>query len=117
MRLNYYRFPENIDAHTRWVNGTCRLKAICSLDENTPHPDPSECSFYTEEGCQQCPYYKVIDSEDTVEGCSVSYAKKLLKTFGGYAWTCHIDRDGGCFETTPISIKGNNSEFHYNHHL
>ncbi len=55
--------------------------------------------------------------DDTIEGCSVTTAKKLLKEFGGSAWTEHIDRDGGCFEVTEIKLNGNNSRFKYNHHL
>ena len=55
--------------------------------------------------------------EDTVGGISVTTAKKLLKQYGGTAWTEHIDRDGSLFEVTPIEIGGNNSRFKYNHHL
>ena len=43
--------------------------------------------------------------------------KKLLKQYGGIAWTDHIDRDGGLFEVTEIKLKGNNSKFRYNRHL
>lgn len=52
-----------------------------------------------------------------ISGISISGAKKLLKLYGGRAWTNHIDRDGCCFETTEIKLKGNNSRFKYNHHL
>lgn len=52
-----------------------------------------------------------------ISGISISGAKKLLKLYGGCAWTNHIDRDGGCFETTEIKLKSNNSRFKYNHHL
>lgn len=55
--------------------------------------------------------------EDTIEGISVTTAKKYLRQFGGAAWTEHIDRDGSLFEVTPIEIGGNNSRFKYNHHL
>lgn len=57
------------------------------------------------------------DAEDPVVCCSVSWAKKMIKKFGGCAWTDHIDRDGGLFEVTMITLKGNNSQFKYNHHL
>ena len=57
------------------------------------------------------------ENEDTLGGVSVTFAKKMLKQFGGAAWTCHIDRDGGCFETSEIKLKGNNSRFKYNRHL
>ena len=49
--------------------------------------------------------------------CSVSFAKKMLKQYGGYAWTEHIDRDGSVFEVTEVKLAGNNSRFKYNHHL
>lgn len=52
-----------------------------------------------------------------IGGVSISTAKKLLKQYGGNAWTQHIDRDGGCFEVTEIKLSGNNSKFKYNHHL
>lgn len=52
-----------------------------------------------------------------IGGCSVTTAKKLLKKYGGSAWTEHLERDGGCFEVTEIKLTGNNSRFKYNHHL
>ena len=52
-----------------------------------------------------------------IGGCSVTFAKQMLKKYGGDAWTEHIDRDGGCFEVTDIATIGNNSRFKYNHHL
>lgn len=52
-----------------------------------------------------------------VGGISVTAAKTLLKKYGGMAWTDHCERDGGVFETTEIELKGNNSQFKYNHHL
>ena len=51
------------------------------------------------------------------DGISVTHAKQLLKEKGGSAWTDHCDRDGGVFEVTDIKLKGNNSQFKYNHHL
>ena len=53
----------------------------------------------------------------TIGGCTVTYAKDMLKRYGGHAWTAHIDRDGGVFEVTEIKLTGNNSRFRYNHHL
>lgn len=50
-------------------------------------------------------------------GVSVTTAKKLLRKFGGNAWTYHCDRDGNIFETSEITLSGNNSRFKYNHHL
>ena len=43
--------------------------------------------------------------------------KNLMKKYGGSGTTCHCERDGTPFETTPILLKGNNSEFHYNRPL
>lgn len=57
------------------------------------------------------------DEGDNTTACSVSFAKKMLKQYGGSAWTEHIDRDGGCFEVTEIKLNGNNSRFKYNRHL
>ena len=57
------------------------------------------------------------EGENTIMGCSITTAKKLLKQYGGIAWTDHCERDGGVFETTEITLKGNNSRFKYNHHL
>ena len=58
------------------------------------------------------------ESDDRVlGGVSIMTAKKLLKQYGGTAWTEHCDRDGGCFKVTPITLIGNNSRFKYNHHL
>lgn len=57
------------------------------------------------------------DDDGNVTSCTVTFAKKMLKQYGGCAWTEHIDRDGGCFEVTPITVGGNNSRFKYNHHL
>ena len=50
-------------------------------------------------------------------GVSITTAKKLLRQYGGTAWTEHCERDGGCFEVTSITVSGNNSQFKYNHHL
>jgi hypothetical protein len=51
------------------------------------------------------------------ECCTITYAKKMIKKQGGFAYTEHIDRDGGCFEVTEVKLEGNNSKFKYNHHL
>lgn len=55
--------------------------------------------------------------ERTVTGISVTAAKKLLKSYGGSAWTEHFERDGGFFESTPIQLNKNNSNYSYNRHL
>ena len=55
--------------------------------------------------------------ERVLGGVSVTTAKKLLRQYGGTAWTEHCERDGECFEVTPITLAGNNSKFKYNHYL
>ncbi len=115
MRLNYYRFPECVDAHTRYINGADSLKAECFLGIKL---GSKKCLSYEAcGGCRSCSYFRSTNSEDTISGISVTRAKQLLKEFGGTAWTCHIDRDGGCFETSEIKINENNSRFKYNRHL
>lgn len=72
-------------------------------------PETVDESVLHENGCNK--------DDRILGGISVTTAKKLLKEFGGAAWTEHIDREGGCFEVTEIKLKGNNSRFKYNHHL
>ena len=119
MRLNYYRFPEDVDAQIRWQNGAEDITATCE-----PNPDfqGGICLHYNGEFslrpmCRDCGHYQVIEAYDTVEGITVTAAKKLLRQFGGSAWTAHIERDGGVFEVTDITLTGNNSRFKYNRHL
>lgn len=115
MRINYYRFPETVDPDVRYRHGTDMKHAICTM--SVSHEKADICIHRPEWGCKECKYYKVTNSDYVVEGISVTAAKKLLKEFGGSAWTEHCERDGSCFETTPIELKGNNSKFQYNKHL
>ena len=72
-------------------------------------PETTKPEILADHGC---------DPDDrSIGGISVTTAKRLLKEHGGTAWTEHIDRDGSCFEVTPIKLSGNNSKFKYNHHL
>ena len=61
--------------------------------------------------------YGLNNDEDTLSGISVSEVKRLIKTYGGVGYTMHCERDGTLFETTSITLKGNNSKFKYNRHL
>ena len=61
--------------------------------------------------------YYMKNSDDEPELMSITEAKKLLKSLGGFAWTEHLERDGSLFETTEIKLEGNNSRFKYNRHL
>jgi len=109
MRLNYYEFPESVDPHTRYLNGASNKGGHCELG----YTSCRECV-----GCwYECEHYHCDESDTLICGCSVTTAKKLLKKFGGRAWTEHCDRSGGCFEVTPIKLGKNNSRLKYNHHL
>lgn len=112
MRLNYYEFPEGVDPHTRYLNGASNKGGHCDLG-------CVNCRGCTvcEGGWSECEHYHCDEAETLVMGCSVTTAKKLLRQFGGTAWTEHCDRSGGCFEVTPIKPGQNNSRFKYNHHL
>lgn len=112
MRLHYYKFPDEIDAHTRFLNGASNSNGECLKGRDSC----SGCSI-NNSGWTECEHYKCLDAEDTISGISVTAAKKLLKKFGGAAWTQHCERDGGCFEVTPITLKGNHSRFKYSRHL
>ena len=103
MRLNYYEFQEGTPEKVLLENG-CGV-ILKSGDTIYPEMIPDDKRH-------------LIDYIDTrIGGCSVYYAKKMLKQYGGVAWTEHIDRDGGLFETSEITLKGNNSRFKYNRHL
>ena len=112
MRLNYYEFPEGVDPHTRYLNGASSKGGHCELGY-TSCRDCTVC----EDGWSECEHYHCDAAETLVMGCSVTTAKKLLREFGGTAWTEHCDRSGGVFEVTPIKPGQNNSRFRYNHHL
>lgn len=100
MRITRYRFPEAMserECYEAWYKGS---------EDYEPIPDDvpdSQITGYTE------------------QVCSVSMAKKYLRKYGGAAWTEHYDRDGGCFEVTPIHAKGSNAGtaygVKYNQHL
>lgn len=102
MRLSYYRFPENTPENILLENGC----AVILKDGSEIYPD-----------CIPEDKRNLVDHVDDTVFCNVSYAKKMLKKYGGVAWTEHCDRDGCCFEVTEIKLQGNNSSFKYNHHL
>ena len=121
MRLHYYRFPDSISADIRASKGAEVIENTCSANPerwnsfDKPYIDCPDRDG--SDGCRDCSYLKNIEVEDYISGISVTYAKQLLKEFGGAAWTSHIDRDGGVFETTSIELKKNNSQHKYNRHL
>ena len=103
MRLHYYQFPEDSDPMTRFNEGCAVI--LKSGSEIHPESIPDD----------KWPLIERID--DTLGGITITAAKKLLKKYGGYAYTMHCERDGGVFEVTDITLNGNNSRFKYNHHL
>ncbi len=105
MRLTYYRFPEDTPESVLLSNG-CGV-ILKNGDEFFPSP-----AIIPED---KRPLVDHINA--TLSGISVKTAKNLMKQYGGYGWTAHIDRDGCVFETTPVQLKGNNSRFKYNRHL
>lgn len=103
MRINYYKFPEGTAEKILLENGC----GVILKNGETIFPD----------SIPDDKRHLVDDIETVIEGCSVTFAKQMLRKYGGSAWTCHIERDGGCFETSAITLKGNNSRFKYNRHL
>ena len=99
MRITYYRFPQEMTARERIL--AWRKTADPTTGE--PPEDMDE--------------EKLARAFPRTQECSVSLAKKLLRKYGGEAFTQHFDRNGGLFETSPICLKGNNTKFHYNQHL
>ena len=102
MRLTYYRFPEGTPESILLEHGCGVL--LKNGREIYPDTIPDERRA-------------MVESIDHTINCRVSEAKKLKKAYGGAAWTEHIDRDGGCFEVSEVTLTGNNSRFKYNHHL
>jgi len=102
MRMSFYEFPEDTPEGVL-------------IDEELPvvlkNGQTISSQWLTEEK------RSLIDHFERVTQCTITYAKKMLKKYGGRAWTEHYDRDGGLFEVTPIELTGNNSRFKYNRHL
>lgn len=103
MRLHYYRFPQGSDPMVRFREGCAVI--LKSGTQIWPESIPDD----------KWPLIDRID--DVLGGITITAAKKLLRKYGGCAWTEHCERNGGCFEVTEISLTGNNSRFRYNRHL
>ena len=101
MRVNYYRFPEGIDAHTRFLNGAANKGGDCKLNRDTC----SGCD-HCDAGWSKCREFRCTAADDVISGISVMDAKRLLRSYGGVAWTQHHDRNGSCFATTTITTNG-----------
>ncbi|MBR3624085.1 MAG: hypothetical protein IKN43_12155 [Selenomonadaceae bacterium] len=104
MRITYYCFPKEMPLKDR---------AFAYFQDVEGREDLEEIA----EELVVTPDEKIEDRCPMEVECSVSMAKKLLKAYGGEAYTQHFERDGGLFETTPVTLKGNNSRFKYNRHL
>lgn len=104
VRLNYYLFPEDTPVSAMVAEGCEGIRE-----------DGRKIHWWQAEAISDWSGIKVEDR--SLGGITVSAAKKLLKQYGGSAWTEHCERDGGCFEVTEIKLQGNNSRFKYNHHL
>ena len=102
MRITYYRFPEETPEAVLLEHGCGVL--LKDGQEIYPESIPDERRA-------------MVESIDRTISCRVAAAKKLMKQYGGAAWTEHVDRDGGCFEVTEVTLTGNNSRFKYNQHL
>ena len=115
MRLNFYEFPEAVDAKTRFQNGAQAIEGgVCKHKRG--RNNCRDCTVH--DGIwTTCPHFIPNDVENVMGGISVTRAKQLLRQFGGSAWTDHFERNGGFIETTPIELTGNNSKFKYNRHL
>ena len=103
MRVTYYTFPEEVSP------ADC-ISAYLKAKEWTPDMNDREDMVHYRNLKRKIEEYGEIE-------CSVSFAKKLLGAIGGNAYTQHFDRSGCLFETTPITLVGNNSRHQYNHHL
>lgn len=101
MRISYYNFPEEMPIRDVAL---ITKREVEGKTEITEVPDD-----VTDEVLERN-FSRSVD-------VSVTLAKKLMKKYGGTGCTCHFDRDGGLFETTPILLKGNNSRHKYNCHL
>jgi len=101
MRITYYSFPQNM---------SIRDVALTTIRLIEGRTDVDSIPESISDEVLKRNYERTIDT-------TVSNAKKLLKLYGGSAYTAHFDRDGGLFETTPINLKGNNSRHKYNRHL
>lgn len=103
MRLSYYKFPDGTDEKILLENGC----PVIMRDGSVKYVD-----YIPVEKRED------VDHVSTICGpASITWIKKMMKNYGGSGFTEHYDRDGGLFETSEICLKGNNSQFKYNHHL
>lgn len=101
MRITHYQFPETM---------SIREVALATKRVLEGQEDITEVPEDVSDEILERNFSYDVDT-------TVSMAKKMMKLFGGSAYTQHIDRDGGVFEVTPVTLTGNNSKHKYNHHL
>ena len=107
----HYKFPETMDAQTRFENGAEPLGdgGGCALDIE----DCEGCSHFCDErpatnyDWRECPNATVTDAGKYVGGLSFAEAEVLLRKFGGAAYAQHIDPDGNMVEITEIKLRDN----------
>lgn len=87
LKINFYRFPEEKTPRERAL--------ICK--QVIENKKIAEIPTYISEEYLNRNFPRDVQ-------CSLPMAKKLLKNFGGYAYTEHIDRDGGLVNKTPILL-------------
>ena len=112
MRFTYYVFPEELETSRPKLLLAYGCRALVKSSEDSEEMEERRCwpSRYEERKSQ-------IEGFNREIHCSVRRAKKMMKKYGGSAYTMHCERDGTVFEYTSITLKGNNSKHRYNHHL
>lgn len=141
MRLNTYVFPENTNEKDMFLNnmsfeinpfvdnfgnewkGECNAENVCKrfnciglLKVNDVYEITEEDYEKAYELCKKLNIIKQF-AERKIDGVSVTFVKNMIKKYGGYGLTYHIDRDGSVFETSEIRLNRNNSSHKYNQHL
>ncbi len=101
MRITYYYFPDSMSVRDRVLATKQILEGKTDITE-VPEDIEDE----------------VLDRNFPIKvDITITMAKRMIKRYGGHAFTQHFDRNGGLFETTEVIIKGNNSIHKYNRHL
>lgn len=140
MRLNNYIFPDGISEKELFMNnmsfetrtfidsfgnewhGECNAENVCKRFRSEGYFPKDKYEFTKEDyekAYQLCKENNIIVkfTENKIGGCSITFVKQMIKKYGGYGLTYHIDRDGSVFETSEIRLNRNNSSHKYNQHL
>ena len=109
MRINYYEFPDSMTDHERFVAGAANISGSCRLSLNGS--SCKGCPVYEEIRKTEmfdfhlCEHFHSDQSEWKLNGVKASFAKEMLKKYGGTAYTYYCGKDG-VFEVTEIKLKG-----------